>query len=67
MEKKKDRLVWELLQERKRFDEAGHNIEEHNIVIHYLETGLTTHDPDHHLLLNAAMFDFETLVSDYCD
>lgn len=67
MGKIKNRLIWELLQERERLDEAGKDIKEHNIVIRYLETGISTHNPDSYPLLNSAMFDYKTLVSDYCD
>jgi hypothetical protein len=62
---KKQRLAEKLIEERELFKKRGQNVEEHNVTINYLMFDETTENPNDWELLDAAMYDFDTLCSDY--
>lgn len=65
MDEKKIKLIEALKEERWRFSQGGQCTLEHDIAIHYLETGHTDKDPDEFGLLEAVMNDYEMTCLDY--
>jgi len=65
-QEKKQQLIEALKVERNNFKAKGLDTTDHDLAIDYLTTGKTRADSDKYDLLEAAMFDLETLYSDYC-
>lgn len=66
METRKAYLIEELKKEKELLNNRGFdNTVEHDIVIHYLETGETDEDVEEYPMLDSAINDFDTLCYDY--
>ncbi len=65
MEERKQKLIDALKIERGCFEARGQSTLEHDVAIEYLETGITDEDPNDFDLLDACMYDFDTVCSDY--
>jgi hypothetical protein len=65
MEERKQKLINALKEEREIFLQRGQSTLEHDIAIEYLIIGKTYSDPEKFELLDACMYDYETLCSDY--
>lgn len=64
-EEKKARLLVKIKEERKSFFNRGHNVDEHDVAIDYLETGALPADFEDYELLEAIISDFDCVCSDY--
>lgn len=66
MENRKAYLIEALKKEKDILNGRGYsNTIEHDIVIHYLETGETDKDIEEYPMLDSAVNDFDTLCYDY--
>lgn len=65
MGEKKQKLIDALKAERDGFEKRGFDTLEHDVAIEYLETGKTDESPDDFELLDACMYDYNTMLSDY--
>lgn len=65
MDKRKQKLIDALKVERGNFEARGQSTLDHDAAIEYLETGKTDKDPDEFELLDACMYDYEIMLSDY--
>jgi hypothetical protein len=65
MDERKQKLIDALKVERGDFEARGQSTLEHDIAIQYLETGRTDEDPKEFELLEACIYDYNTMLSDY--
>lgn len=65
MDERKQKLIDALKVERGHFEARGQSTVEHDVAIEYLETGKTDEDSDEFELLDACMYDYETMLYDY--
>ncbi len=63
---KKEKLIEALEKERDAFKRRGQDTTEHDVAIEFLKTGVLPKSLESFDLLDAAMYDFETLYKDYC-
>lgn len=62
---KTEKLIAALKLEQAAFEKKGYNTLEHHVAIEYLVNGKTDEDPDEFELLDACMYDFDTVCYDY--
>lgn len=61
----KEKLIEALRAEQQAFETLGFNTWKHEEVIAYLNTGVIEGDTEENELLDAAIYDYKTLCSDY--
>ena len=62
----KEQLIAALEAERKRMQDNGHSIIDHDYAIHYLRTGEIKTTNLNYEILDACINDYDMMVSDYC-
>jgi hypothetical protein len=63
---KNDKLIIALQDEKRRFQDNGHDTKYHELSIHYLRTDEINGDLDTYEILDSCVNDFGCVYSDYC-